>query len=60
MLRRVDRYEDDWDGEIFGRPDHVGEPPPTPRQMFGQIAIILGVFLYMSATLTLLAHLLAR
>ena len=60
MLQRVDQFEDESGREIFHSPYYTGEAPPTPRQIFGQIAFVLSVFLYMSAILTLLAHVLAR
>jgi hypothetical protein len=60
MLQRVDRFEDESGREIFRSPYFTDEPPPTPRQIFGQVAFVLFVFLYMSAILTLLAHVLAR
>jgi hypothetical protein len=38
MLQRVDRFEDESGREIFRSPYFTDKPPPTPRQIFGQVA----------------------
>ena len=44
-------------GQIFKGEHYVQESPPTPRETFRSIGIVLAVTLYMAATISLLVAL---
>jgi hypothetical protein len=46
------------DEEIFRADRYVPEPPPTPGEIFGTMAIVLAVIVYMACVITLFASVL--
>ena len=47
------------DAEIFRADRYVPEPPPTPGEIFGTMAIVLAVIAYMACVIALFASTLA-
>ncbi len=53
MLARADFPPPD--DELFHSPYYAPEPPPTPSELFGKLAVTLGLFLILAYLLVWLA-----